>query len=132
MCPLVPPPTSKLEASGRARYAAGVKTVLILALALTGCAGSFEVARAPKRVGAAQPPSERCIELDDRHAFWGGSSKFSAALAGASGLSTIPIEDERARIGLAAGSAVAAAIAVGADFISDSAGESWARECSTP
>lgn len=105
---------------------------LILALSSIGCAGSFEKARAPKRVGAAPPPSARCIDLDDRHAFWGGSSKFSAALSGASGLSAIPIEDENARIGLAVGGAVFAAVAVGAGFVSESASESWARECAAP
>lgn len=106
--------------------------LILLFLSVTGCAGSFEEARAPKRLAASPPPSARCIELDDRHTFWGGSSKFSAALSGASGLSTIPIEDERARIGLAAGSAVLAAVAVGAGFVSESASESWARECAAP
>lgn len=113
----------------------GVKLATLFALPLllsTGCAGSFEEARAPKRVGAAPPPSARCITLDDRHAFWGGTGKFSAALSGASGLSTIPIEDDRARIGLAAGSAVFAAVAVGAGFIAEAASESWARECAAP
>lgn len=106
---------------------------LVLALsAIVGCAGSFEEARAPKRVAAGPPPSARCNTLDDRHAFWGGSSKFSAALSGASGLSAIPVDDERARLGFAVGGAVFAAVAVGAGFVSESASESWARECATP
>jgi len=110
----------------------GVKPVLAFALtlALTGCAGSFEEARAPKRVGSAPPPSARCITLDDRRAFWGGTSKFTGALSGASGLATIPIKDEDTRLGFITGSAVLAAVAIGSNFVSDSAGESWVRECS--
>ena len=106
--------------------------LFLTALSVSGCAGSFEEARAPKRLAAAPPPSARCITLDDRHTFWGGAGKFSAALSGASGLSTFPIEDERARIGLAVSSAGLAAVAVGASFIAESASESWARECAAP
>lgn len=100
--------------------------LLLLALLLPACAGSFETSR------GSLSPSVRCAQLDDRHAFWGGFSKMGAALSGASGLATIPVEKNETKVALGVSGAVLAASAVGAAFISESAGESWARECSAP
>jgi hypothetical protein len=108
--------------------AAKVALVLLVAFVLSGCAGSFEESRGSVRVGAPEL-SQRCIDLDDRHAFWGGTSKFAGALAGISGLAAIPVDSKEARIGLAAGGAFLGASAVGAMVISESAATAWAREC---
>jgi hypothetical protein len=102
------------------------RIALALSLALTACSGSFEESR------GALSPTARCAQLDDRHAFWGGFSKFSAALSGASGLATIPITGDTAKVSLGVSGAALAASAVGAAFISESAGTSWARECAKP
>lgn len=105
--------------------------LVFLVLLLPGCAGSFEEARfAGGRVGAAPEKVERCSSLDSTHRTWGGVAKTSAALAGASGLSTIATDDQRLDTGLAIGAAAAGAVAVGAEFVSQDAAASWARECS--
>jgi hypothetical protein len=108
----------------------------LLLVLVGGCAGSFEEARlaglqahSPTKA-VAVAPSERCQSLDNQHRTWGGVAKVSAVMAGAQGLSAIPVEDKRARIGLAAGTAVTAAAAAGAEYLSEGAAESWARECS--
>lgn len=101
----------------------------ISAILAIGCGGTFEEARRPSvQIGAA-PPSPRCISLDDQHALYGGAAKFSAALAGASGLAAIPVKDEKAQLALGISSAVLAGVAVGTAFISDAKATSWAREC---
>lgn len=104
---------------------------LLLALALPGCAGSFEEARGPHvRMGVSPELVARCQTLDDRKTFWGGGAKFGAALSGASGLAAIPVENKDARLALALSSATMAGVAVAAGYVSDSASTSWARECS--
>lgn len=98
-----------------------------------GCAGSFEEAKLAglndPRLAAA-PDVPRCHELDDAHRTWGAVGKSAAVLAGASGLATIPSPSEEADIALAGGALAAGAVAAGAIYVSESAGESWARECS--
>ena len=117
------------------------RLALLLALTLVGCAGSFGEARQAGRsaheLGAAAPTAtpERCASLDDRRITYGAIAKASAVLAGASGVSTVPIGDddeahERAQIAVAGVGVGFAAIAAGAMFISEGAGESWVRECS--
>lgn len=103
----------------------------IVPLGLVACTGSLEVARGPSLKIGASPPSPRCMQLDDAHRNWGAASKGSAVLAGASGLAMIPThdDDKAMRIGLAAGSAVFAALAAFSSFESDGASESWARDC---
>jgi hypothetical protein len=109
-------------------------------LLLSGCAGSLEAARGPRAahvdntpghvaVMVEGAPSERCAQLDDRHAFYGGISKGSAVLAGGAGLATVPVDDKGARIGLAIGAAVMAAVAATSTFIQEASSESWSREC---
>lgn len=102
-----------------------------VALALEGCGGTFEeAARTATPKAKASPPSDRCIQLDDRHASWGLVAKGSAFGAGASGIATIPPKSEEAKAGLAIASVVFGVIAASASFASDAAATSWARECS--
>jgi len=115
--------------------------IILAALILAACTGSLEqnrlAAAPPRTVGSpAVAPEQvaRCNTLDDRRQFWGALGKGAAVLGGASGLSTLPLEDpkyETTRVGLAIGGVAAAAIAAGAIVISEGASESWARECST-
>jgi len=129
---------AKNLASGVKLPKASAKTTLpsivLLALLLGGCAGSFEEAKLagmdPQARAAAPPPTEHCISLDSQHRTWGGVAKVSAVVAGAEGLSSIPVDDQKVRIGLAAGTAAAAALAAGAAYVSEDAAASWARECS--
>lgn len=104
--------------------------VLFSALCGAGCAGSLEAARAPRAVAVSPEQSDRCTRLDDEHAVTGGFAKAFAVAGGASGLASIPVDDDkRLRIGLAIGAVTSAAIAVGMQFISDAAATSWSREC---
>jgi hypothetical protein len=106
-----------------------VLLVMLAAILMGGCSGTFEEARDPRVALGAPPQSDRCAELDDRAAFYGGAAKGSALLAGGAGLATIPASDDRVRLGLAIGSAAMGAIAAGSGFVSSSAATSWAREC---
>jgi hypothetical protein len=106
---------------------------LACAALLIGCGGHFEEARGPRSITIGAPAPAlvaRCISLDDREAFYGGTAKGSAALAGASGIAAVPVSDERGRVALGISSAVLAAVAVTTGFIAESAATSWARECS--
>jgi hypothetical protein len=116
---------------GKGKDAAKAGTVAIVALLLSGCAGSFEEARI---AGAgphlkATPLSPHCESLDATHRTWGGVAKFSGALAGVSGLAAIPVDEKDARIALASGAAAAGAIAVTSVFISEDAASSFVRDC---
>lgn len=103
-----------------------------LAVALFGCAGSFEEAKTagvPAGIKLA-PPSERCVSLDDTHRMFGAVEKGAAFLAGGAGLATIPEYDKTARVSVAIGAAAMGALAVTAAFVSQDAAVSWSRECS--
>jgi len=115
-------------------------TVVTLVLATVGCAGSLERARADGAVLAAgvdraAPEAEaarvdRCERLDRQHRTWGAVAKGVAVLAGASGLSTLPVDDPEAQTALAIGAVAAGAAAAGAVALSEGAAASWARDCS--
>jgi hypothetical protein len=100
---------------------------LIIALC-GGCAGSLEASR--HELGAAPASSaERCASLDNTRRTWGGVAKASAVLAGGAGVSTIPATDNKLETGLAISSVVVGAVAAAAVYVSEDAGNSWAREC---
>lgn len=100
---------------------------------LAGCAGSFEEAKLagmnPQAKAAAAPPSSECRALDSNHRTWDAIAKGAAVLAGAQGLGQIPSDSKEARIGLAAGTAVAATGAVVAETLASGYATSWARDC---
>lgn len=103
----------------------------LVAVTGTGCAGSLESAR-PKTLSAESEPSPYCQGLDSKRQTWGAVAKGAAVVAGASGVSTLPLEGDRyetARIGVAAAGVGAAAVAAGAVFISEAAGDRWAEQC---
>ena len=89
---------------------------------LAGCA------RMAMTLGAAPASPERCAQLDDRAILWGGVSGASAALSGASGLSTVTTDDRTLRTSLAVSSVVLGAVAAGAAYVSRSSSERWAGE----
>lgn len=109
--------------------------VLLAALTLFGCAGSFEEARAAgiQRARASQnPPGRddvRCRKLDARRSTWSGIAAGSIVLAGSSGLTALPVDDQT-RTTLAVGALTFSAIAAGAKVAADDAAKAWARECS--
>ena len=105
--------------------------LLVISLPTQGCAGSFEEARlvAPEQPVAAARDSGRCVSLDNQHRVWGALGKGAAVVSGSSGLATIPAETRELEVGLAIGSVSAAAFAATAIYVSDSASESYVREC---
>lgn len=113
--------------------------ILGLILLLSGCTGTLErESRVGGRIGA-KPASERCVELDERHASASAVAAGAGVLAGASGLATIPtgeIRDEgvrtTVRISLAITALLSGAVAYFATDTSTNAAKSWARECAGP
>ena len=110
--------------------------LFVVAMMSFACAGSFEEAqlaglkaKLPTAV-AAIAPSARCVSLDSQHRTWGAIGKGAAVLAGAEGLVAIPIDSKGGRIALATGTAVTAAVAATAVYISEDAATTWAEECS--
>lgn len=123
---------SALTSKGGGAAAAGAVLLLGL-LATVGCSGTFNEAQLVERqhrLTATPAPSARCIQLDERHATWGAIAKGAAVMAGASGLATIPVHDQGARIAIGSGVVVAGTLAASAVFVSEAAAESWVRECS--
>jgi len=107
---------------------AGMLFLLVLPI---GCGGHFEEARGPRSVTVGAPSPElfaRCVSLDDREAFYGGTAKGTAALAGASGLAMVPVSDDHAKLALGVSSAFLAAVAVTTGFIAESAATSYVSE----
>lgn len=126
-----PPPTTLL-----------LLLALPLCLASTACAGSFEVARhggqtehlTLSAAGVPVTPADRshCEAIDGRYQVWSALAKGGAALTGASGLATIPVDDQGARIGLAIGAAVVGSFTAAAVAVADGAAVEFVRECSAP
>lgn len=113
--------------------------VALLTLSAVGCGGSFEEAKIGGLkdrgdIGARPPPTERCITLDDRRQFYGGTAKGTALLGGATGLAALPIDEDtehgrEIKISLAVGGLVMGGIAITAQTIADTASKSWVAEC---
>lgn len=74
-------------------------------------------------------PSTECVSLDDGHRNWSAVAAGSGMLAGASGIAQIPDDSKQLRIGLAAGTVAAGAIAAFATKESDAFASSWAAQC---
>jgi hypothetical protein len=104
----------------------------LLAVVLFGCAGSFEEAKLGGRTGviAAPTPTPYCVSLDDGHRLWGGVAKGAAVLAGAEGLSAIPIEDKTTRVILLSTGAAIAVVGGVAVYVAEDYAAAWARTCS--
>jgi hypothetical protein len=106
-----------------------VVVLTLVAFGGTACSGSLETARAQPKLGASPATAERCEELDDRRTLYGGAAKAFGVLGGGAGLATVATDDESLQTGLAIGAAASAALAVGALYVAEGSGESWAREC---
>jgi len=111
-------------------------TAALVLLVATGCAGSFEEARVAgiqaRAVSSQKAPTDYCQGLDSQRRWWGGIGQGSALLAGAQGLATIPVKNDRAELGLAIGTATVAAGAVVATWVSEDAGAFTAATCQDP
>lgn len=108
---------------------------LLGALTLSGCAGTFEEARIAGHAAAAPAapsPSDvaYCRDLDGSRTTWGAIAKGSAALAGASGLATLPVDSERGRLALGGATLAVGAVSVVAVYVSEAQGAAWVRDCS--
>ena len=122
----------------------GTVSLLLLVILLPGCAGSLQAAKldgAPARSTALKAAPDavavttRCQALDSSRTTWGGIAKVSAALAGGSGIASIPLDDgkrdeHRLKLGFEVGAVAFAAAAAGAFYVAEAKGETWARECS--
>lgn len=129
------PPSTSSSSAAAGTTIVGLVVMTLGALvafgfSLSGCGGTFEEARIASPKMKAAPASERCIELDDRHASWGTVAKGAAFGAGASGLATIPAKSDELKTVLAITSVGVGVLAASASFASDAAATSWARECS--
>jgi hypothetical protein len=107
-------------------------SMLCLPMLLAGCAGRFEEAKAAGKAFRASPDGATvdCVSIDNAHITWSAVQKGAAALAGAEGISIIPVEDKNGRIALAAAVAGTATIAIIAGVVADGEAEKWARYCS--
>ena len=116
-----------------------IKLLLFLMLTLLGgCAVPLEQARSTslgaRHLAAGETVSTeldlRCKKLDNQRTTWGAMGKGAAALAGGSGVSTIPLDGHRdAQIAMAATSAGLAAFSLTALYVEGKKEEAWAREC---
>lgn len=107
---------------------------LLLVLFLPACAGSLGRDPTPHLPGVgaeAAVPSPRCAALDDRHAIWTSVAQGSGLLAGAAGVSSLPLHDEgkAAQVSVAVGALAFGALAAFSASLSSSASESWSHEC---
>jgi hypothetical protein len=130
------------EAAKKAKLAVKVaketavrSATLLLLLMIVGCAGSFEEAKLAGRTPEAikirvMQPSDYCASLDSKHATWQAIGVGSGVLAGASGLTSIPVKGDDLKLGLAIGSVAFATLGATAAIIADRASTSWARDCS--
>jgi hypothetical protein len=128
--------TAKRWTPGTGSTAAAALLLLIALPATTGCAGSLEEAKLaglnPQARVATPAPSARCQSLDNQHRVWGAVGKGAAVLAGAEGISTWPVQNQSAETALAIGAGVTAAVAATAEYLSEDASATWARECVVP
>ena len=111
-----------------------VPPVAILSLLLlSGCSMSLGSARMQRPVRAGDAPvaplPPECDSIDREHSIATLGAGILGGLAGAGGLSSIPVEDERARRDLQIGAGVAGVGAMGLGFWSQERAERYQRRC---
>lgn len=99
----------------------------LIATLCVGCMLAPSKSSAPPSVRFEASP-ERCASLDDRQSVWGAVGAGSGLLAGASGLTTIAVPNDGARLGMAITSAVLGAVAAGAEFFARDSAKTFVRE----
>lgn len=111
-----------------------VVAVLTLAM-LNGCAGSFEEARLVQHGSAASKVSTPirdnayCDALDKKRLRSGFFAKVLGGLAGAAGLSAIPVKNETAQDSFLVGAAVSGVVASGFVYLSEETSSEWVKNC---
>ncbi len=137
------PPTAPPVTKMVAYTLAGAVLTFAIGTVICGCAGSLENAHArgararavveKAGLGVILPQAEECATLDQEHRTWGAVAEIAGVLAGAGGVSTIPIpEDQKAtRVAVATSAIVLGAVAATAVWISQDAAASWARDCAS-
>jgi len=112
--------------------------VMLLAIGLQGCAGTFEESRSARHAQNARAVStsdvkvqlsERCISLSDRDRLEGAFEKAGIVLTSASGLATIPFDGKGERVALIGTTVVIAAGTVALTFLRESDASAFIREC---
>lgn len=115
-----------------------VFAVALLAACSVGCMGTFReeaifAASTPKAAGEPSPEKvKRCDTIDNHQLVWGGATVVLGAVAGASGITYLPVSDPRLKDGLVVTAGVAGLAAVGTGLVWDSKQKQWVREgCAT-
>ena len=102
--------------------------LLPLLLSLSGCSASLQAVSTPPGYRAA-PPSPHCAGLDHDRALFGALAQGTAIIGGGTGLATLPVTTDDARIALASGTIGAAALTALFSKLERDATEYWARDC---
>lgn len=116
------------------------RTTSLLSFVLAiGCAGTFEEARqaniqknglSADMANRSAEDQKRCDDIDDSATTWGFATKVLAGAAGAAGLASFPVKDDKVKDGLVIGAGSAVILALGTGYVWDSKQKKWARECS--
>lgn len=101
-------------------------------LTQTACTASFEEVRlvsATSTRKAAPRDDNECNDIDRRHRIWGGIEYGALAATGASGLSTIPVNNDTGRTALAVTALVFVGTAAVSKFEDNEATKAWTSQC---
>jgi hypothetical protein len=109
-------------------YAAVALLAVYVTSFLTGCAPQLAVSAGTAQATSA-PLSGECQRLSRLERAMRYTSTASAALAGASGLSTIPVDDPEAREAMAVTAASLGVVAVTAEVIRQNAAADFVERC---
>jgi hypothetical protein len=101
-------------------------SIAMLLLTATACSG-WRLAPPTSALGAPSS-QDRCHSLSDRSAVYAGVAAGAGALAGASGLSTIAVDDKGGQAAMAITSLALGAVATGATLLSQKSSSQWADE----
>lgn len=110
-------------------YAAVAAAVILGASLLTGCAPSLATSAQSASAVQGQELSDECQRLSSFERAMRYTSTGSAALAGASGLSTIPVDDPEAREAMAVTAASLGVVAVTAEVLRQNAAADFVARC---
>lgn len=101
--------------------------VLLMALVLSGCSMSLQSARAPRAVDALQDPT--CDAIDREHSIATAGAAILGGLAGAGGLTSIPVGDDDVRSAFVVGASAAGVGALGLGLWAQDRAERYQRRC---
>ena len=110
-----------------------MKPIILSLLLLTSCTFTLDpISKKVATTPAENAHQDQCESIDREHSIATLGASITGALAGAGGLSSIPIEDERVQRGLVTGASIFGIGALVFGILAQERAERYSKKCARP